>query len=199
MPNVTLPDRLLTRATDVRIQSDTDGGGFEGWACRSDVRDAYGTEFAPGCWGSGTESLADRTFPLCWFHDPSNPLGTLRAEDRADGLWITGGWDSTAEGQTGRGRALTGSAPALSVGFVPMVSEWHDATDTAPAWERFIQCRLIEVSQITLGFQAVPDSEFASARALVARRLPDPAHPLPDRGLARSRLLLARTVPRRAH
>jgi HK97 family phage prohead protease len=199
MPTAALPQGLLTRATEVRLESPAEGAGFDGWACRSDRRDAYGTEFAPGCWGDGTESLAERTFPLCWFHDPSNPLGTLRAEDREDGLWITGGWDDTPEGQTGRERARTGSAPALSVGFVPLVSEWHDATDVEPAWERFLQCRLIEVSQITLGFQAVPDSEFASARALVVNRPPDPVSSLPDRGLARSRLLLARGLPRRAH
>jgi HK97 family phage prohead protease len=143
---------------DLEVRSAPQGNEphFEGWACRNNVIDAYGTEFAPGCWARG--GLDGEPYALCWMHDPTSPVGVFRAEDRAEGLWIRGWWDDTNDGRDGRAKGSSGSAPELSVGFRQAITD-----DDNP--NRIVAVKLVEVSQITARMAAVPGSQFTSARS----------------------------------
>jgi phage head maturation protease len=130
---------------------------FAGWACRTDTIDAYGTLFRPGCWSAG--GLDDGVYALCWFHNPSQPVGVFEASERSEGLWIEGDWDDTPEGRTARTRGQErGSARQLSVGFRGVIY-----AEDAP--NEIVAARLVEVSQITARMAAVPGAEFRSAAA----------------------------------
>jgi HK97 family phage prohead protease len=147
-----------------------DGWDFEGWAVRYGVVDSYGTTFYQGCFTALGEMEA--LYPCLQMHHRDVVLGVLEAEDREGGLWIRGRWDATQVGQDARARARSGSAPGLSVGFVQYVAEdasWED-------WQRIEFAELREVSQITLGMQAVPGAEMQAVRAVaeaVAEVVPD--------------------------
>jgi HK97 family phage prohead protease len=143
----------------VRSDQEGDAPHFEGWACRHDTLDAYGTEFAPGSWSAG--GLDGEAYALCWMHDPTTPVGVFRAQDQAEGLWIRGWWDDTADGRDARIKGQTGSAPELSVGFRQAIFD-----DDKP--NRIVAVKLVEVSQITARMAAVPGSEFTSARSATA-------------------------------
>lgn len=144
---------------DLRVAAAEGEGTFEGYACVWDVRDSYGTSFAPGCFGAGGLETRAGAYALLWMHDSWEPLGTFTAREDDRGLWISGAWDDSTAGRDARTRARSGSAPGLSVGFVPMTFD-PDADH-----ERFLQCRLVETSQITARMAAVPGAEIASARA----------------------------------
>ena len=151
-------DTLQVRhVQDLVVRAEGDGTGtFEGWACRWDVVDTYGTTFRRGCFDAG--GLDRELYALLWMHSPFDPVGTFTAEERDQGLWIAGGWDGTPEGQAKRAMAST-SAPGLSVGFVPITV---DPDDT----EAFTACRLVETSQITRRMASVPGAELTAARAI---------------------------------
>lgn len=140
---------------DLRAAAD-DSGHFEGFACRYNVQDSYGTTFAPGAFEAG--GLDEGLYALCWMHDTSLPGGTFRAEERGDeGLWLEGDYDATQLGQDMRARAKSGSAPGLSVGFI-----WRDSD---PDDENLItNAKLVETSQITARMAAVPGSQLSAVR-----------------------------------
>lgn len=145
------------RAIELRaIPGDTDQNAFEGLACKYGVTDSYGTVFVPNCFTRG--GLDDRVYSLLWMHDPTRPVGTFKAEERADGLYIVGKWDDNTAGREARAAALSGSAADLSVGFTWMKD--------ANAPEDYITvARLMEVSQVTSRFGAVPGSVLTAVRA----------------------------------
>lgn len=147
--------------SDLAVRSDAQGDAphFEGWACRHSVEDAYGTEFAPGCWSAG--GLDGEAYALCWMHDPTNPVGVFRAEDQSEGLWVRGWWDDTQAGRDARIKGSSGSAPELSVGFRQAIFDDEKKN-------RIIAVKLVEVSQITARMAAVPGSQFTSARSATA-------------------------------
>lgn len=154
--------RLATPVTDggvdLRVAAKADGSGeFEGFLCRFNVRDSYGTTFKPGCFIEG--GLDERLYALLWMHDPSMPGGTFSAREKGnEGLWIEGAYDNTQQGQDMRERAKTGSAPELSNGFVWLGS---DADDD----DLITSARLVEGSQITARMAAVPGSQISAVRA----------------------------------
>lgn len=138
----------------VRAASDGDGS-FEGWANLFGVVDSYGTQWRPGAWRAG--GLDDQPYALLWMHDPRVVLGYFHAEERDLGLWIQGAFDNTPEGQAGRARALSGSAPELSVGFGQAITADDDPT-------AFIASELMEVSQITARHASSPGAAITQAR-----------------------------------
>jgi len=169
----------FTRDTAERLElraSADDVPTFEGWACRYGVVDSYGTTFVEGCF---REQL-DGTYPLLWMHDPHEPVGTFRAEERDGGLWLAGTYDSTDVGQRARARALAGSAPELSVGFVWYASDPDDE-------DRITGAKLVETSQITLRMASVPGSQIEAVRELAAAQLDEGA----DEAAVRARLVIA--------
>lgn len=145
------------RAIELRaIPGDADQNAFEGLACKYGVTDSYGTVFVPNCFTRG--GLDNRVYSLLWMHDPTRPVGTFRAEERPDGLYIVGKWDENTAGREARAAALSGSAADLSVGFTWMKD--------ANAPEDYITvARLMEVSQVTSRFGAVPGSVLTAVRA----------------------------------
>lgn len=182
MTRVPQAPELLTRTVSLgtfEIRAGEDDHGFSGNACPSGVVDAYGTLFRPGCWAAG--GLDGERYALCWYHDPTEPVGTFTAEDRTEGLYITGDWDDTPAGQSARHRALAGSAGELSVGF-------REAIFAEDAPTEIVAVKLVEVSQITARMAAVPGAAMSEARSHSADRMAMRA--------ARARLLLATAVVR---
>lgn len=151
---------LTTRvavARGVELRAVEDGSGFTGLACRYGVEDAYGTTFMPGCFTRGGLDTTG-VYSLLWQHDTSRPVGTFRVEERGDGLYIEGSWDANTAGQEARAAALSGSAADLSVGF-----QWLNDSE-----ELISEARLLEVSQVTSRFGAVPGSSFTAVRVAPA-------------------------------
>ncbi|MGX1483427.1 HK97 family phage prohead protease [Streptomyces griseus] len=151
---------------DWRVGEDGDGT-FEGLACRYGVIDSYGTTFHPRSFRKGLKG----NYALLFMHSPYQPVGTFSAEERDDGLYISGRYDDTAAGRDARTMARSGSASELSVGFV--------RTDL-PDWDKLSQmsdedreatianikgARLVEVSQITARMAAVPGSKLKTVRS----------------------------------
>ena len=196
-----LPDQLQQRtlldadghSISLRAAAASDAGTFEGYGCLWDVRDSYGTTFSRGCFGSG--GLDENLYALLWMHNPELVIGTFRAREDDTGLWLSGEWDQTPEGQTARARAKSGSAPELSVGFVPLMVDPGDDT-------RFTQVRLVETSQITARMAAVPGAGFSSMRSL-PKGVPTEQQELDERGdagaaaIASVLLALSQRVSRR--
>lgn len=152
-----MADREALGDLQLRVQEEEDGSGaFEGWACIYGVRDSYGTTFAPHSFTEG--GLDESPYAYLWMHSPMIPTGTFTAEDRDEGLWIAGEWDPTPEGQTARRRALSGSAPENSVGFVWLADGGEDDPDLITS------ARLVETSQITLRMAAVPGANLLSVK-----------------------------------
>lgn len=155
IPDDTQHRVVATGQLDLRAAGDSDTGAFEGYAVLWDVTDSYGTRFAPGCFSAG--GLDEDLYALLAMHDPTQVIGTFRAREDERGLYITGSWDDTSSGRDARARAKSGSAPGLSVGFVPLMVDPNDEN-------RYTQTRLVEVSQITARMAAVPGAEFAGVR-----------------------------------
>lgn len=172
--------RYHTLSLDLRAAAGTDSGTFEGYACVWDVVDAYGTTFAPRCFGAG--GLDTDPYPLLWMHDRDVVLGTFTATEDDKGLLIRGAWDDTSVGRDGRARAKSGSAPGLSVGFVPILVDPDDE-------DRFTQVRLVETSQIVARMAAVPGAAIHNARHT-------PQVPQGDAGAAAVAALLALATTR---
>ncbi|WP_369183322.1 HK97 family phage prohead protease [Streptomyces sp. Y1] len=162
---------------NIRV-AEGDEGTFEGVACRYNTVDSYGTTFKPGVFRKG--GLDAGTYALLDMHDPSRPIGTFTAKERGDHLAISGRYDDTQAGRDARARALSGSAPELSVGFI--------RTDMPATWEEYDQltekqrkdletnirsARLVEVSQITARMAAVPGSALTGVRTAAHIRAAD--------------------------
>lgn len=134
--------------------ADSEDGTFDGYACVWDVIDSYGTTFRRGSFIEG--GLDQGEYALLWMHDPTQPIGVFTATEDDHGLVIKGAWDQTPEGQAKRVMAR-GSAPGLSVGFVPVGVDPDDPSV-------FTSARLVETSQITLRMASVPGAELTAAR-----------------------------------
>ena len=149
--------QTIVRSIELRAVAKQGENSFEGLACKYGVVDAYGTTFMPNCFTRG--GLDDTVYAFLWMHDPSNPVGTFTAEERADGLYIVGKWDDTTAGRDARAAAMSGSASDLSVGFT-----WYKEDG---AEDNITIARLTEVSQVTTRFGAVPGSALTAARAVL--------------------------------
>ncbi|MFF9124363.1 HK97 family phage prohead protease [Streptomyces sp. NPDC014889] len=150
-----------------RVGEDDDGS-FAGYACRYGKKDSYGTTFHPGVFRKG---LDKQDYALLFMHSPFQPVGTFRAEERNDHLWIEGRYDDTAAGRDARVMARSGSARELSVGFVrtdlPDWKKLYEMEEEArkEALENIRSARLVEVSQITARMAAVPGSKLKTVRS----------------------------------
>jgi HK97 family phage prohead protease len=153
-----IPGLQVRHLIDLNVRAD-DGpevGTFDGYACVWNVVDSYGTTFKPGCFREG--GLDQSMYALLWMHSPFEPIGVFLATEDDHGLKIEGRWDDTNDGRDARVRARSGSAPGLSVGFVPIGTDPDDPS-------AFTVCRLVETSQITARMAAVPGAELVGARA----------------------------------
>lgn len=156
----TFETRLATPVEEgginLRAAAASDSGEFEGFLCRFNVWDSYGTRFLPGCFERG--GLDEALYALLFMHDPMLPAATFTAEERGDeGLWIEGAYDQTQLGQDCRVRAKSGSAAGLSVGFIWLDSAEDDENSISSA-------RVVEGSQITARMASVPGSQISAVR-----------------------------------
>lgn len=148
---------------------DGEEGTFEGWGTRFNVVDSYGTTFHPKAFRKGGLKAKD-SFALLFMHDPSRPVGTFRAAERDEGLWISGRYDTTQAGTDARTMARSGSAPELSVGFVrtdlPPLDKLAEMSEDEyrETLANIKGARLVEVSQITARMAAVPGSKLKTVR-----------------------------------
>jgi HK97 family phage prohead protease len=161
-PSLVLPPGLHVRTVqDVHMRAeappDRPGtlGSFDGYACRWGVQDTYGTTFLRGCFE--TAGLDADPYPFLWLHSPYDVLGAFTAAEDAEGLRIAGWWDDTPLGQQARARALSGSAPELSVGFGSCA--FRDEAET-----ELVAVQLREVSQVTLRWASQPGAALAGVR-----------------------------------
>ncbi|WP_327246556.1 HK97 family phage prohead protease [Streptomyces sp. NBC_01320] len=151
---------------DWRLDDGADGT-FEGLACRYGVVDSYGTTFHPKAFRKGLKGQ----YALLFMHSPYQPVGTFSAEERDDGLYISGRYDDTAAGRDARTMARSGSASELSVGFVRTdLPEWSKLAemsdeDREATIANIKGARLVEVSQITARMAAVPGSKLKTVRS----------------------------------
>lgn len=149
-----------------RVDEGTEGT-FQGLACRYGVLDSYGTTFHPKAFRKGLKGQ----YALLFMHSPYQPIGTFTAEEKDDGLYISGRYDETAAGQDARTMARSGSASELSVGFVrtdlPPWEKLSQMTDEerAEVLDNIKGARLVEVSQITARMAAVPGSKLKTVRS----------------------------------
>lgn len=162
-PALTLASRTLVKrdGTPVSLRdaaAEGAPGTFEGYACLWDVVDAYGTRFAPGAFTAG--GLDGEPYALLWMHDPYEPRGVFTAVEDEVGLYVTGSWDQSPDGQAARAAASSGSAPEMSVGFIARTLDEADEN-------RFTGCELVEVSQVTRRMAAVPGAAFSEVRGVV--------------------------------
>lgn len=153
---------------DIAWRVDDGGdGSFEGLACRYGVVDSYGTTFHPRAFRKGLKG----SYALLFMHSPYQPVGTFSAEERDDGLYISGRYDDTAAGRDARTMARSGSASELSVGFVRTdLPEWSKLAemsdeDREATIANIKGARLVEVSQITARMAAVPGSKLKTVRS----------------------------------
>lgn len=143
-----------------------DDGTFEGLACRYGVVDSYGTTFHPRTFRKGLKG----SYAMLFMHSPYQPVGTFTADERDDGLYISGRYDDTTAGRDARTMARSGSASELSVGFVRTdLPEWSKLAemsddDRAEVLANIKSARLVEVSQITARMAAVPGSKLKTVR-----------------------------------
>ncbi|MGA5506833.1 HK97 family phage prohead protease [Streptomyces umbrinus] len=150
-----------------RVDEGSDGT-FAGYACRYGKKDSYGTTFHPGVFRKGVDK---QDYALLFMHSPYQPVGTFRAEEKPDHLWIEGKYDDTAAGRDARVMARSGSARELSVGFVrtdlPDWKKLYELEEDArrELLENIKSARLVEVSQITARMAAVPGSKLKTVRS----------------------------------
>ncbi|MFF9643675.1 HK97 family phage prohead protease [Kitasatospora aureofaciens] len=162
----------------LNVRAEGDEGTFEGVACRYGVVDSYGTVFKPGVFRKG--GLDQGTYALLDMHDPGRPIGTFTAREKGDHLAISGRYDDTQAGRDARARALSGSAPELSVGFIrtDMPATWEEYDALTDKQKRDLEtnirsARLVEVSQITARMAAVPGSALTGVRTAAHVRAAD--------------------------
>ncbi|MEU7155155.1 HK97 family phage prohead protease [Streptomyces chrestomyceticus] len=171
-------------AVDIDLRAaDADDGTFEGLACRYGVVDSYGTTFHQRVFRKGLKGQ----YAMLFMHSPMQPVGTFTAEERDDGLYISGRYDDTAAGRDARTMARSGSAPELSVGFVRTdLPDWDklaemDDDKRRDVMENIRSARLVEVSQITARMAAVPGSKLKTVRHALGALYEDIEAPAPSR------------------
>jgi HK97 family phage prohead protease len=118
----------------------------------------YLEQMAPGVFDKSTRQAARGLPLLLWHDDKQVPIGLSAAWDsRADGLWGEWTLDDTAAAQDAARAARDGRMGWLSVGFMPLVSEWKYST--AAEWDpdnvstldqcTRVEARLIETSLVS--------------------------------------------------
>lgn len=169
-------------------------GTFEGWACRYNKVDSYGTTFHPGVFKKGVDK---GNYAMLFMHSPFQPVGTFTAEERADHLWISGRYDDTAAGNDARIMAKSGSARELSVGFIRTdLPDWSklaemDEQTYRDTLDNIKSARLVEVSQITARMAAVPGSKLKTVRTALGALYDEVEAPTLDEQVTAERKRLA--------
>jgi hypothetical protein len=129
-------------------------GEFEGRASTFNTIDSYGDTIDPGAYAATLPEFLDRGF-IGWSHDWDQPIGFLTAaEERADGLWITGQFHGDAEAQKYRQRArervAAGKFMGLSIGFEAEEWEMRKIEESEDPIRALTKIKLYEVSLVAV-------------------------------------------------
>jgi uncharacterized protein len=133
----------------------------------------YLEQIAPGAFNKSIEEAA-RNLPLLLWHDSHTiPVGqAARWTSKSDGLWGEWSLDSSAEAQNAARAAQDGRLASLSIGFMPVRSQWTLAEDWDPDNEAHmdtvtrVEGRLLETSMTST--PAFVDAVVTEVRSLAA-------------------------------
>ena len=161
----------LIETAELKIAGDG-AGEFEGRASTFGTIDSYGDTVDKGAFAATIPEFIERGF-IGWGHDWADPIGLITAaEERDDGLWITGKFHSDPEAQKYRQRAKervdAGRFMGLSIGFEAKKSEPREVEGREKPVRALTEIKLYEVSLV-----AVP-AERNSGVSIV-KSGPDPA------------------------
>lgn len=147
---------------ELKIDGADGSGTFDGRASTFGAVDSYGDAVDPGAYRDTIPQFLSRGF-IGWGHDWNEPIGIVTAaEERGDGLYVSGQFHSDAEAQKYRLRARerveAGKFMGLSIGFeaeawemrkveTPVRGMWGELTDRVRALTRI---KLYEVSLVTV-------------------------------------------------
>lgn len=134
---------------EFKITADSGPGEFTGRAAQFNGLDSYGDTIMPGAFAKTIPGFLDRGF-LAAGHDWTAPIGWFTsAEERADGLYITGKFHSDDEAQKHRTRARermdAGRFVGLSIGYVT-----KDAVNRDDGVRELREIELYETSLVTV-------------------------------------------------
>lgn len=147
---------------ELKIVAGDGPGSFEGRASTFGTVDSYGDTIEPGAYKDTIPQFLNRGF-IGWGHDWNDPIGyVLSAEERLDGLYVTGTFHSDADAQKYRQRARermeAGKFMGLSIGYeaeawemrkveTPVRGMWGELTDKVRALTKI---KLFEISLVTV-------------------------------------------------
>lgn len=126
------------------IKALTEEGTFEGYAAIFDKPDALGEIIEPGAFNKTLKGK--KSFPMLWYHDPRNPIGTAEVEVDEKGLKVAGKFDLNVQSAREKYSLMKSKAiKGLSFGFNTVKDLWEGAT-------RFLkEVKLFEISPVTFG------------------------------------------------
>jgi len=150
-------------------------GVFTGMASVYDIVDSYNEVVQRGAFKK-TLQENNGEFPLCWFHDVTEPLGLAKAEDKDKGLWIEGQLNLDVQSAREKRslmkqKVITG----ISIGFKTLKDEWDKNL------RKLKEIKLYEFSPITRNFQACPGAEIGDVKS----DFPEEFKPYPNEHSAR--------------
>jgi len=160
---------------------DEEKGIFTGLASVYGVVDSFNEVVMPGAFDKTLEENKGK-FPMCWFHNPMEPLGVVYAKDAKAGLRVEGHLNLDVQSaREKRSLMAQGAIKGISIGFKTLQDAWDKEL------RRLKECRVFEISPITLNFQACPGAEIDSVKMEFkpypnehAARLRDPGDFDPD-------------------
>jgi HK97 family phage prohead protease len=129
-------------------------GDFEGRASTFGTIDSYGDTIDKGAYAATIPEFLERGF-IGWGHDWKDPIGFVTAaEERADGLWITGKFHGDPAAQAYRTRAKerveAGKFMGLSIGFEAEEYELRSLPDVSEKVRALTKIKLYEVSLVAV-------------------------------------------------
>jgi len=154
---------------------DEEKGKFTGMASVYDVVDTYNETVLKGAFRK-TLKENEGKFPLCWFHNVTEPLGIIHAKDKKTSLEVEGHLNLDVQSaKEKRSLMRQGAISGLSIGFRTLQDEWDKNI------RKLKEIKLYEISLITRNFQACPGAEVTD----VKEGLPDEFKPYPNEHSAR--------------
>lgn len=139
--------RSQYKAFKLDVKSVTESGQFEGYASTR-AKDQGGDIVAEGAF-KRTIDLNKGTFPILWFHDPTQPVGLGQVQEDGHGLFTTGRLNLDKQlGRDLHSDMKFGVVDRMSIGFVAVQSDWDEKQQARVITE----LKLLEYSLITKNF-----------------------------------------------
>lgn len=146
------------------LKTDDAARTAEGWASRYGEVDSYGDVVAPGAF-KATLQGRDGPIPFLWQHKSDQPIGTLQAEDRPEGLWIKATFNRSTQALDAYEHVKSGAVQGFSIGYDAQEVEADKnlrGKNGAPA-NRLKLIKLYEVSAVT--FPALTSARIISVKS----------------------------------